>query len=90
MDVGFPNSEFMAEGSTFLWFPWTLLELTHLSADDSLSAAERQVAAQLRREILNANFDPLENYVESANLSYIFAENLFCVSQYVNSVQAGK
>ena len=25
-DVAFAGSEFMAEGSTFLWFPWTLLE----------------------------------------------------------------
>lgn len=90
VDVGFPNSEFMAEGSTFLWFPWTLLELTHLATDDSLTADERATAAQLRREILNANFDKLGNYVESANLSYIFAENLFCVSQYLHGVQAVK
>jgi len=89
-DIGFANSEFMAEGSTFLWFPWTLLELTRLSLDDGLSPDEREAASRLRREILNTNFASLESYVESANLTYQFAENLFCVSQYLNAVQAGK
>src|SRR5262249_6144611 len=84
-DVGFENSEFMAEGSTFLWFPWTLAELTQLANDDGLTANERASAAQLRREILNSNFDKLDSYVEAGNLTYIFAENLFCVSQYLKS-----
>jgi class 3 adenylate cyclase len=88
-DVGFDNTEFMAEGSTFLWFPWTLLELTQLSTDESLTAEERDAAARLRREILNANFARLETYVESANLTYFTAENLFCVSQYIESLQSG-
>jgi class 3 adenylate cyclase len=89
-DVGFDNTEFMAEGSTFLWFPWTLLELTQLSSDESLSAEDRNAAAQLRREILNTNSARLETYVESANLTYFTAENLFCVSEYLNAVRADK
>lgn len=84
-DVGFSPSEFMTEGSTFLWFPWTLLELTQLATDNGLSAEERKAAAQLRVEILNANADRLESYVETANLTYVLAENLFCVSAYVNA-----
>jgi class 3 adenylate cyclase len=84
-DVRFVNTEFMTEGSTFLWFPWSLLELTQLSTDQSLSDDERKSAAQLRREILNANADKLENYVESANLTYVIAENLYCVSMYANA-----
>jgi class 3 adenylate cyclase len=84
-DVGFSPSEFMTEGSTFLWFPWTLLELTQLSADKNLTEDERKAAAQMRLEILNANADRLESYVETANLTYVLAENLFCVSQYVNA-----
>ena len=75
----------MAEGSTFLWFPWTLLELTQLSLDQGLSADERTAASQLRLEILNTNAEDLGNYVEGSNLTYIFAENLFCVSAYVNA-----
>jgi hypothetical protein len=75
----------MTEGSTFLWFPWTLLELSQLSQDKSLSEEERKAATQLRLEILNANSERLENYVETANLTYVLAENLFCVGTYVNA-----
>jgi class 3 adenylate cyclase len=85
-DVSFEGTDFMAEGSTFLWFPWVLLELTELSSDASLSAAERASAVALRRNILNVNFERLDSYVESADLTYLFAENLFCVSQYVNAM----
>jgi class 3 adenylate cyclase len=89
VDVGFDNTEFMAEGSTFLWFPWTLLELTQLASDESLTAEEREAATRLRREILNNNFARLETYVESANLTYFTAENLFCVSQYLSAMESG-
>lgn len=87
-DTALENTEFMGEGSTFLWFPWTLLALTQLSLDENLSADERHAAAQLRREILSTNFAHLDTYVESSNLTYQFAENLFCVSQYVNAMQS--
>ncbi len=87
-DTALENTEFMGEGSTFLWFPWTLLALTQLSLDENLSAEERQAASELRREILSTNFAHLDSYVESANLTYQFAENLFCVSQYVNAMQS--
>ncbi len=86
-DVAFHESEFMAEGSTFLWFPWTLLELTELSRDKSLSEDDRKAAAQLRLEILNTNSEALEHYVETANLTYLLAENLFCVASYLNAVK---
>jgi len=89
-DVGFQPSEFMSEGSTFLWFPWSLLELTQLSQDKSLAADERGAAGQLRLEILNANAERLEHYTEAANLTYVFAENLFCVSGYLRSLPASK
>ncbi len=84
-EVAFHGSEFMAEGSTFLWFPWTLLELTQLVNDKSLSEAERKSAADLRQRILNENEARLENYVETANLTYFLAENLFCVSAYLRA-----
>ena len=90
VDIRFHNTEFMAEGSTFLWFPWTLAELSQLSVDESLSQDERKAAAGLRSEILNANFDKLENYVETANLMYMFAEHLLCVSAYLETTQPGK
>ena len=82
--------EFLAEGSTFLWFPWTLVELAQLSSDTALSEEERKAATQLRLDMLNANSDKLENYVESANLMYVLGENLFCVSAYLNRTAESK
>jgi|GEM_PF-2822760 len=89
-DLRFVNTEFLAEGSTFLWFPWTLAELAQLSSDQALSAEERKAATQLRLEMLNANNDKLESYVESANLMYVLGENLFCVSAYLSRTAESK
>ncbi len=83
-DLRFVNTEFLAEGSTYLWFPWTLVELAQLSSDQTLSEDERKAATQLRLDLLNANSGRLENYVESANLTYVLGENLFCVSAYLD------
>ncbi len=86
-DLRFVNTEFLAEGSTFLWFPWTLAELSRLSVDDGLSEDERKAAAQLRQNILDSNSDKLENYVETANLMYVLGENLLCVAVYLDNPQ---
>jgi len=86
-DLRFVNTEFLAEGSTFLWFPWTLAELTRLSSDDGLSEEDRKAATQLRHDILDANADKLENYVETANLMYVLGENLLCVTSYLENTQ---
>ena len=88
VDVRFHNTEFMAEGSTFLWFPWTLAALSRLAVDESLSPEDRNAAAGRRSEILNANYSKFDNYVETANLMYIFAEHLVCVSAYLDTVAA--
>ena len=89
-DLRFVNTEFLAEGSTYLWFPWTLVELAQLSSDQALSADERKAATQLRLDMLNTNSEKLENYVESANLMYVLGENLFCVSAYLNQTAESK
>ncbi len=86
-DTALEGTEFMGEGSTFLWFPWTLLALTQLSLDESLPQTDRDAAGKLRAEILSTNFPHLESYVESANLTYLCAENLFCVSQYLRAIE---
>ncbi|HLN98910.1 MAG TPA: adenylate/guanylate cyclase domain-containing protein [Pyrinomonadaceae bacterium] len=87
-DLRFVGTEFLAEGSTYLWFPWTLAELSQLANDKSLSESDRQAAAELRLNILNTNADKLENYVETANLMYVLGENLYCVNAYLEA--AGK
>jgi hypothetical protein len=79
-DVRFPQTEFVAEGSTFLWFPWTFVVLTQLMTDNSLTLEERKEASQLRYDILNSNSKKIENYVETNNLMYMQGENLLCVS----------
>jgi hypothetical protein len=84
-DQRFPETEYQAEGSTFLWFPWTLATLTQLAADQSLSSNERKGAAQMRLEILQFNANALDSYVESANLMYLLGENLFCVAFSIRS-----
>lgn len=84
-DAAFHGSEFMAEGSTFLWFPWSLLALTEIARDASLPEPDRQAARELRLQILNANAERLEHYVETANITYLLAENLFCVSEYLKN-----
>jgi len=88
-DLRFVGTEFLAEGSTFLWFPWTLAELTRLAQDTSMPESDRRAAAQLRLDIFNQNADKLENYVEAANLMYILAENLYGVSVYLNDTRSG-
>ncbi len=88
-DQRFVGTEFHAEGSTFLWFPWTLAELTRLAKDTSMPESDRQAAAQLRLEIFNQNADKLENYVETANLMYMLGENLYGVSVYLNDARNG-
>ena len=86
-DLRFVGTEFLAEGSTFLWFPWTLAELSELASDTGMSANERQAAAQLRLDIFNANADKLENYVETANLMYVLGENLYGVATYLEDAK---
>ncbi|HEY2847426.1 MAG TPA: protein kinase [Pyrinomonadaceae bacterium] len=85
VDIRFTGSEFMAEGSTFLWFPWTLAELSQLTQDENLTQPDRTAAAELRSNILDRNYDRLDSYVETGGLMYMFAENLFCTSAYLRS-----
>lgn len=82
-DVRFAGTEFTAEGSTFLWFPWSLAELTQLAKDPTLSEADRATAAQIRLDMLTHNAAKLDTYVEAANLTYVMGENLVGVSYFV-------
>lgn len=83
-DGRYPGTSFNSEGSTFLWFPWTLAELSQLAKDESLSPDDRNAAAQLRLEMLKTNGAKLDTYVETANLTYILGENLVAVSAFLS------
>jgi hypothetical protein len=78
-DVAFRPTQFALEPSTFLWFPWTVAELTHLSSDATLSERERKQARDLRRDILAAHADDIGPFIES-EFMYALGENLYCLS----------
>lgn len=79
----FRPTTYQAETTTFLWFPWSFLALTHLSTDTSLSQEERQAAAQLRSKLLESGADHLIKFVEQHPV-YVLGEVLFCLSHSVN------
>lgn len=87
-DVSFRPTTFQLEPSTFLWFPWTLVELKHLSTDASLSKDEQKRARRLYRDLLSAQIDKLSGFVET-EFMYVLAEHLFCISMSMRLGDAG-
>jgi hypothetical protein len=77
-DVSLRPTQRMLEGSTFLWFPWTLAVVSDLAVDSELSGDQRQHAGQAR-DSLFAKHDEVIGSVDSA-LTYEVAENLLGVS----------
>jgi hypothetical protein len=71
--------DFVLEGSTILWFPWSYAELTVLSNDTALSPQERAQAASLRKGILDSKVDDINKFVHD-EMMYVLAENLYCFS----------
>jgi hypothetical protein len=59
--------------------------LTEISHDKTLTDADRNAARDLRVRIFNTNANELDHYVETANLTYLQAENLLCVAEYLKS-----
>jgi hypothetical protein len=72
----FPTNQVL-EGSTFLWFPWSLATLTNLVDDPQLSRDDRREAAKLRSRLLAMAADEQDN-IEQA-MTYELAESLFCL-----------
>jgi hypothetical protein len=65
------------EGSTFLWFPWTLATLSDLTLDQDLSPDDRKAADGFRDEFLSRHEEISEGL--GVALTYALAENLICV-----------
>jgi hypothetical protein len=78
-DTYFRPTRYQAETTTFLWLPWSVLTLKHLSNDANLLENERRVSTKMMREILNANADAVGKFMES-EFTYMLAEHLFCLS----------
>src|ERR1700752_1574393 len=71
--------DFVLEGSTLLWFPWSYAALTALSKDTALTPQERFQASSLRKEILDLKVDDLNKFVDE-EFMYVFEENIYCFS----------
>jgi hypothetical protein len=80
---------FKAEGSTFLWFPWTFVELANLSTGRSVPPDIQKVANQRFSEILDSNYNRLDSYVESNDYMYMLGENLYCISTGLKQLPPG-
>jgi hypothetical protein len=78
VDVHLRPTDRVLEGSTFLWFPWTVATLSDFTVDESLSTEERQAADQLRDEMLSKHDEVSEGL--GTALSYQLSENLIGIS----------
>ena len=77
-DQHFPPTDFLLEGSTFLWFPWALALYTYLAADMTLSPSERATAANFQSNLLT-KLGEVQEYIEVEE-TYMLAESLFALS----------
>src|SRR5262249_29033447 len=59
-DVHLRPTDRVLEGSTFLWFPWTVATLSDFTLDEDLSADARHAADQLRDEMLSKHDEVTE------------------------------
>lgn len=82
-DLSFTNDkggvDFVLEGSTLLWFPWSYAALTALSNDKALSPQEQAQAGSLRQQILDSKVDDIKKFVDE-EFMYVLAEHLYCFS----------
>lgn len=76
-DQHLAGSEELLEGSTFLWYPWSLAAFEILSRETTLSDDLQSIAARRRADLSLRAIDLDERL--SRALPYQVAENLFCV-----------
>jgi len=65
------------EGSTFLWFPWTVATLSDLTIDQELTADARKAADRVRDDLLSRHEEIVEDL--GVALTYKLSENLIGV-----------
>ena len=79
-----PRSRFMVEGSTFLWFPWTLAFCSEISVDAGKSS-ESQLASR-GCAALRGRINDILKFARDDPFAYVMAESLFALNlQSVNS-----
>jgi hypothetical protein len=77
VDVHLRPTDRVLEGSTFLWFPWTLATLSDLTVDQDVSAEARKTADRFRDELLSRHEEITEGL--GVALTYALGEYLVCV-----------
>jgi hypothetical protein len=73
VDVHLRPTDRVLEGSTFLWFPWTVATLSDFTVDQSLTADARHAADLLRDEMLSKHDEVTEGL--GTALTYELAES---------------
>jgi hypothetical protein len=76
-DVHLRPTDRVLEGSTFLWFPWTLATVSDLTLDQDLTADARKTADRFRDELLSRHEEITEGL--GVALTYALGEHLICV-----------
>jgi hypothetical protein len=73
----------MLEGSTYLWYPWTLLELNTLRRDSQMASPTRNVAYEMELALVLRLKESID-YMNSTGSIYIMAENLYALANLGN------
>jgi hypothetical protein len=76
-DVHLRPTNRVLEGSTFLWFPWTVATLSDLTIDPDLTPDAQKTADRFRDELLSRHKEITEGL--GVALTYALAENLIGV-----------
>jgi hypothetical protein len=77
VDVHLRPTDRVLEGSTFLWFPWTVATLSDLTLDQDLTSDERKAADRVRDDLLSRHEDVVQGL--GVALTYALSENLIGV-----------
>ena len=78
VDQYLPPLDFQLQGSTMLWYPWTLVAAGQMASDESLEPEYRVRASAVLSTLLSRSREvALENRFAPA---YQVAENLFALS----------
>jgi len=84
-DVHLRPTNRVLEGSTFLWFPWTVATLTDLTVDQDVTADARKTADRFRDELLSRHEEITEGL--GVALTYALAENLIGVEHALEAFE---
>ncbi len=77
VDVHLRPPERVLEGSTVLWYPWTVATLSDLTLDPDLTTDARKMADRFRDDLLSRHEEVIQGL--GVGLTYALSENLIAV-----------